>query len=225
MEREQRNFDSEGDGKGGEEHPLGPNGQVEPGQIGEGERCRPFLGGVGEGETDDRRQHQRRAEGCVDEELDRGVDPALGSPDADDEVHRDQHRLEEDEEKEEVEGQEGADHAGLEEQRVHHELLGPIRDRRRCSQGDRDQQSGEDHHRKRDPVDPEIPGDSPRLVPGHIDDVLKPCCRLEHPEQISGEGQRHHGEGDAEGKMDLSPTPRDQRHDDGGGHRQQDQGG
>src|SRR5271166_6020334 len=40
-------------------------------------------------------QHQHRAEQRVEEELERGIDAALPAPDADDQVHRDQHGLEE----------------------------------------------------------------------------------------------------------------------------------
>ena len=46
-------------------------------------------------EVDERDQHQQRAQQRVEEELDRGVDAVRATPDADDQVHRDQHRLEE----------------------------------------------------------------------------------------------------------------------------------
>src|SRR2546425_2679481 len=43
---------------------------------------------------------------CVEDELDRRVNAVGAAPDADDEVHRDQHRLPEDVEEEEVEADE-----------------------------------------------------------------------------------------------------------------------
>ena len=90
-----------------------------------------FQGGqvilVLEGKGDDPGEHEGRPEGRVDEELDGGVDPPVAPPNPDHEVHRDQDRLEEDEEHEEVEGQEHTDQTGLEQQSHHHEqppLLG-----------------------------------------------------------------------------------------------------
>ena len=54
-------------------------------------------------EVDERDQHQQRAQQRVQEELDRRVDAPLAAPDPDDEVHRDQHRLEEHVEQDRVE--------------------------------------------------------------------------------------------------------------------------
>ena len=69
-------------------------------------------------------EHEGRAERGEEEELDRRVQPVLAAPDADHEVHREQDDLEEDEEEDQVLGDEGADHAGLEDQHEDEERLG-----------------------------------------------------------------------------------------------------
>src|SRR3989441_10413255 len=65
---------------------------------------------------------------CVEDELDRRVNAVGAAPDADDEVHRDQHRLPEDVEEEEVEADEHAEHPRLEDQHRDHEFLPPVLD-------------------------------------------------------------------------------------------------
>ena len=69
-----------------------------------------------EGGGDDADEHERRPEHREQEELHRRVTPALVAPAADEEVHRHEHDLEEDEEHEQVEAEEAAHHAGLEQQ-------------------------------------------------------------------------------------------------------------
>ena len=70
------------------------------------------------GKIEDRHQHEDRSRHGEDEELDRSVDAAGTSPDADDEVHRDQGDLPEDIEQEEIEGDKGADHPGGQSRKV-----------------------------------------------------------------------------------------------------------
>ena len=69
-------------------------------------------------EPDDRHQHQDRAEHGVQNEFQRGVDAPLVAPDADQEIHRDQHHFPEQEEEEQVERDEDADHAGFQHQQA-----------------------------------------------------------------------------------------------------------
>ena len=59
-------------------------------------------------EVNQRHQHQDRAEKCVQKKLDRGVNAVRAAPDADDQIHRDQHPLEEDVEQHAVERGEDA---------------------------------------------------------------------------------------------------------------------
>ncbi len=69
-------------------------------------------------EPQDRHQHQDRAEHCVQHEFQRGIDAPPVSPDADQEIHRDQHHFPEQEEQEQVERNEDADHSGFENEQA-----------------------------------------------------------------------------------------------------------
>ena len=74
-------------------------------------------------EHQDADQHEQAAEHGEDEELHGRVDPARPAPDADHQVHRDQHHLPDDVEEEEVQCEEGAEHPGLQRQHVEDVLL------------------------------------------------------------------------------------------------------
>ncbi len=71
--------------------------------------------------------HQRRTEQGEQEEFDGGVLALLAAPHADHEVHRQQHDLEEHEEQDQVLSDEGADHAGVQDQDEDQERLGVVR--------------------------------------------------------------------------------------------------
>ena len=105
VERQQRRLHRERDHEA-EEDPLVP---ARP-RVDQAERA------LGEPEDDDRREHQQRAGHRVDDEDDRRVDPVRAAPDADEDVDRDQHRLEEDVEEEQILGGEDADDGADEEQ-------------------------------------------------------------------------------------------------------------
>jgi hypothetical protein len=75
----------------------------------------------------ERHQHEDRAEQGVEEELDAGVVAARATPHPDHEEHRDQGQLEEDEEQDQIEGDEGAGHPGLQQQHQAEERLGLAR--------------------------------------------------------------------------------------------------
>ena len=74
---------------------------------------------VGEVETQHGDQDEHAAEQGVEEELDGGIFAARPAPDADEEVHRQQHHFPEDVEEEEIEREERAEHAGFEDQEQH----------------------------------------------------------------------------------------------------------
>ena len=74
---------------------------------------------VGEVEGQQRDQDEHAAEQRVEEELDGGILAARPAPDADEEVHRQQHHFPEDVEQEEVQRQERAEHARFQEQEEH----------------------------------------------------------------------------------------------------------
>ncbi len=225
VDREQGHLDGEGEGERCEQPTLRSDRQVEAHEIGERESRGSELLAVGEGKRDDPGQHQRRPERGVDEELDGGVDASLAAPDPDDEVHRDQDRLEEHEEDEEVEREEDTDHPGLQQQRVDDELLAFRLDRGRGSKRNRHQKSGEHHHRHGNAIDSQGPADPPGLIPGDVLGELVPGHRLEDPEDIAGQSERKHRQRDAQGQMQLPAPGGHQRNHDGSDRRKEDQPG
>ena len=93
-------------------------------------------------------------------------------PPADEEVHRHEDELEEDEEHEQVEAEEGAHHPGFEQEHPREvRLLVVVRIRREERQ--REQDSGEHDEQQRDPVDTDEPGDPPVLDPLVLGDELE----------------------------------------------------
>jgi hypothetical protein len=79
-------------------------------------------------QEDQRNQHQQRAEQRVQEELERRVDLVGPTPDADDQVHRDQRGLKEHIEQNAVERAEHADHQAAENEERTHVLVDALGD-------------------------------------------------------------------------------------------------
>jgi hypothetical protein len=121
-----------------------------------------------------RQQHQHRAGERVEEEFERGIDPPRPAPDPDDQVHRDQHGLEEHVEHDEIGGAEHADHHRLEDQEGDHELAHADVDRLpRREDADRRQHRREQHEQHADPVDAHLVADTVLRHPRHALDELK----------------------------------------------------
>ena len=117
-------------------------------------------------EHDDTDQEQEAARQRVEEELERRIDPVVAAPDADDHVHRDQHRLPEDVEQEQVERAEHPQHQRLHGQQTDHELLHLAVDRDpRGEHADPAQQRGQEHEERADPVDAKRVSDPERGHP------------------------------------------------------------
>jgi hypothetical protein len=84
------------------------------------------------------------------------------APDADQEVHRHQGELPEDEEQEQVLGQEHTHHAHFQQQEEDHEILDPLLDRLPGRQDrDRGQEGGQQHQQDAQPIDAHEIGDIP----------------------------------------------------------------
>src|SRR5438105_6272353 len=121
-------------------------------------------------EVDDRYQHQQRWQERVDEELDAGADAALSAPNADYEIHRDQHYFPRHVEQKEIARHEYAEHAAgqNQQQRVIAAHLGtnagPASERRQRH----DERRQKDHH-QRDSVDPERKAGPPARYPRLVD--------------------------------------------------------
>ncbi len=116
VQREQRHLDREGDCEGDEDPACRRSVEIARLSV---IATMSKVSGVARGaalqhsQGDDADQHQSRAEHRVEEELGRRVDATAVAPQADEEVHRHQHDLEEHEEHDQVEGAEHADRAGL----------------------------------------------------------------------------------------------------------------
>ena len=78
---------------------------------------------VDPGDTEDRDQHREASDDGIDQEFEGGVDTAALAPDADKEVERNQHRLPEDVEKDQVERQENPRGRGLQDQQQEDEFF------------------------------------------------------------------------------------------------------
>ena len=149
-------------------------------------------------------QHQQRADQRVDEHLEGGrlgpdrslalLGPplVLRPPAPEQEVERDQHQVEEEDEQDQVLGQEGAEHRRLgepEHQEVEPRPLGRVdrRPDRRRQPEDRSEQDEEEA----DPVDPELVAHAERGDPARVDGVLEAAGRVE-----AGDDDDRHHEGD-----------------------------
>jgi len=120
VKRKHRNLDREAQ----EERPENP--ELRGLAVGSG---RKFLDVEGFAAHEVQRQyrHQQRqaAQQGVQEKLGRGVDAARTAPHTDDEVHRNEHRLPQEIEQNEIERREHPDHRHLHDQQRHHEFLDP----------------------------------------------------------------------------------------------------
>jgi len=174
-------------------------------------------------EADD---HQRRAEQRVEEELDRGVLALLSTPDPDDEVHREQGDLEEDEEQDEVLGEERADHPRLEDQDQDEERLGVLGLGEvvpRVDDAERHDQHRQGDHRQREPVERQVVVAVDERDPGLVDHELE----LAGPVVVEVDEQQHadHADGQAGDQGDdlvqLLLGLRDHEHDRHADQRQE----
>ena len=102
VQRHDRHLDGERQPERGEQDRLHRERELRAIEVGERERRDAGRRIERIHEIDDGGEHQDAAERRVQHELERRVDAALAAPDADDEEHRDQHRLPEQVEQEQV---------------------------------------------------------------------------------------------------------------------------
>ena len=177
VERPDPGEDAEPDVEGEEDPALEPQREHGGLELEEGKR----RGAGAHVEREDPDQDERRAEEQVERQLHRRVlfrpdarlpvgpreDPpgphvARRAPDPDQQVHREDGQLVEEEQDEEVQRREDAVHARHERQQQRVELLAPDRHgpRREDARGDDDRR--QQHHQQADPVDAELVGDAQR---------------------------------------------------------------
>ncbi len=159
VKRKHRNLDGKSNKEGDEE----PDRGVERNQ-----RCRliKFRNAEGENagncvvmevEEQNAQQHEHGAQQRVQKELDGRIEFARAAPDADQQIHRHQHRFPENEEEEEIERHEDAHHSRLQHQKpdvifLHPNLDGGPRRKNR----DPTQQRGQHDQQKRNAVNAQV---------------------------------------------------------------------
>ena len=105
-----------------------------------------------------RDQHEQRAEQSVQEEFVRRVDAVRPTPNADDQIHRDQAGFKEDVEQQEILRCKGADHQHLREQEQRHIFLNALFDRDPAGpDADRHEEYAQHDEHQRETVDAKLP--------------------------------------------------------------------
>ena len=225
VEREQRHLDRERDGERQEEPALRVRRdlqRVEPQQV-EAVAAGRLL--VQEGEPEDGDEHQHAARHRVEHELDRRVDALVVAPDPDEEVHRDEHRVPEHVEQEEIERDEDADHRGFEREDEDRELLDLLLHALpRREQRNRREEAGEHHQQQADAVDADVVVDAEGRDPRHPLDELEVGRRgveARPDQQGHGKGHERGAERDpADHRVAPAVGVADQGEEDGAGERQ-----
>ena len=174
MERERGHLDEEGQREGDEQPLLRALAQRRLRQPGDRERHAALRSRPAR-RCHRRGQHEQRADERVDDELERRRHPVGPAPLADQEVERHQHQVEEEDEKDQVLGEEGAQHGGLGEPEVERVEAGPARRRpqRDPQRGGGEEQRGERDEPQVQPVDAEHVADAEVLDPGVVGHVLQ----------------------------------------------------
>ena len=158
VEREDRRLHREGGGEGQEQQHPGRARQVRVGERPHVEGRHAGLRGVDDDERQDADEQEGRGAEGVEEELPRRVAAPLVAPAGDQEVHRHEGQLEEQEEQQQVEGEEAPEAARLEHEDPGDEGLVPGA-LARGAERDREQQRRHQHQEQRDAVHAEAPGD------------------------------------------------------------------
>ena len=230
VEREQRYLDRERQREREEEPELRVQRHLHLVQLQQIEAVRAGRRVVHVREAENREQHQHAAGHRVEDELDRGVDAPLVAPDADEEIHRHEHRVPEDVEEEEVERDEDAHHRALEQQHEDAERLGLLVDRLpRAEQRERRQEACQNEQQQADAVDADEVLDAERRDPGVPLDELEVAGRrveLAPEQQRLGEHQQRGDERDvAHQRRAPLFIAVDEEQQDGSSHRQRDERG
>ena len=176
-------------------------------------------------EDDDRGEHQQRARHRVDDERERRARAVRASPDADQHVERDQHRLEERVEEDEVLRREHADDRAEEEE---HEPEVGARTVASDPPGVRDRGGGADDRQsdepEREPEQPDVVRDAELAEPRVLLLALDPAVEVELRERDDPEADLRERD-ERRDRTGPEPRPRNDPEDDRPGERQEDQRG
>ena len=163
---------------------------------------------------EDADQHEQAAEHGEEDEFHRGVDPPPAAPYPDEEVHRDEHGLPEDVEQEQVQGDEDADHSGLEQEHEDREFLDPVVDGPPGGEErDRRQECGEKDEEEADAVDPDVIIEPAPEPGGALDELGQAggAVEAEEEEERQNEGQKRDGQGRRANGLERSPAEEDEQ--------------
>ena len=169
---------------------------------------------------EDADQHDRAADQGVDEELDRCVLSPRTAPDPDEEVHRNEEELPEEEEQDVIKGDEDAVHRGLERQHPGEELLLPVGDVPRCDNGQHTDDSGDEEHRVADAVDADVVTHADAGDP--VDFLLKLDAwigGIERSPHAQDQGEGHQGDDQCPLAVDVVVLLGKEQTDDGSQER------
>ncbi len=174
VERQERHLDGKGDGKGEEQPALDP--EREKRRLEREVIEAQGSGGIGgdEGQEDDGDEHEHAPRHRIEKELERRIHPPPAPPDPDQEVHRDQHRLPEHVEEEEIERDEDPDHRRLEQHEEGEVGVNPAMDRPRGAEDrDRREEGGEEHEEEAQPIHAQVIGGADLIDPARALDELE----------------------------------------------------
>jgi hypothetical protein len=229
MKGEQRHLDGKRQRKCGKQPQLQVRRDVQVVQLDEIEAvgATGFLLQIRQRQN--RQQHQHAAGHRVQDELHRGVNPPVVAPDADEKVHRDQHRVPEHVEQEQIERDEHANHRALEQQDddaersrlVVHRFPG-------TEEGQRRQEARQDEQEQADAVDADEVADAERRNPLVALDELEVGGRPVEPapqQQRFREHQKRDDERDPARERRLLLVAADEQQKQRAGNRQRDEGG
>src|SRR5712671_2064453 len=151
-------------------------------------------------QPDDADEHENRAGHGVQHEFDGGVDAPLVSPDADQEIHGDQHDFPEQEEEKEVKREKHADDADFEHQQHDEEFFDAVVDAVPGGQhGDGSKERGEDDQEQVDAVESEVIVDRRDVDPfGEFLELITGNADLHLGDQQQGEKEFNGGDGQCE---------------------------
>ena len=217
MERKQRHLDGE-TGKKSQEEPLlhfqGKRqlAQLRQAQVGGADKSAPVLGQIDHGH-----QQQQAAGQGIEQELHRRVHAPPVPPHADQQEYRQQGRLAEHVEQEEVQRGERADHHRGQRQHGHGEFLRPQRHRNPGREKDQGrQQGGQEDQEQTETVDPQVEVDAEGRYPGVALDELHARGRAVEPEiKLQGEQEFNRAQGHGPPLDEPFPAARQHRQNQG----------
>ena len=227
VEREHRHLDREGERESEEEHRLELRRKVDARQIRQEKGPCPCQRAVPRGDVQDGEEHQETSRHREQEELHRRVDPARAAPDADDEVHGNEHHFPEHVEEREVERAERPEDASLQSQKRDREPFHTLRnvcqgkDKRQRRQNGRQQNEDQGNS-----VDSERVGDSERRHPVEALAELEPGRGRHEPlPEGNREGELEDGHGNGESLDRTRPRNGEEEKKHRPGRRNEDQDG